>query len=307
MQDSPDIMLSGALGIDRALRQAGDLVASSEAFAQVMADLGVIDLPPAAQADTAQLRAIASLYLAATLEDAGLISAAEDLTRLVRTGTLPGELGSAAPLLEAFWRERSERTSQTERAALFSRLFGASGADDMLSVQNAGFEEMLLDLCEAIVQAADGAGQGRVRSLAIRMAENLGQGANEMTLMLARDVIDSIGKAVAILNHPQIKTILSARTLWEAVTAIDRRFRRTARPTLTHLRRGRAGMAVIAWLAESIGSAESGSGRMIEPGDPVVDAAVDWLDETLSIMREAGEQAASQPEPGRARWAELGR
>ncbi|HMJ92715.1 MAG TPA: hypothetical protein VK472_01310, partial [Allosphingosinicella sp.] len=88
------------LGVERALRQAGDLVNQADAMAMVMAELGDIRLPPAATpADAAQLRAVASLYLASTLEAAGLISAAEDLTRLARTGALMGDVGGAGPLI----------------------------------------------------------------------------------------------------------------------------------------------------------------------------------------------------------------
>ena len=51
-----------------------------------------------ARIDQAQLRAIASLYLAAELEAAGVVPAVEHLTRLARTGALDLDLGEAAPL-----------------------------------------------------------------------------------------------------------------------------------------------------------------------------------------------------------------
>jgi len=101
-----------------------------------------------------------------------------------------------------------------------------------------------------------------------------------------------------------------ARTLWDAVTAIDRRFRRTPRPTLTHLRRGRAGMAVLAWLADTIETIEGSAGALVAAGDLVIDAAIDWVDETLAIVR--GEEARS-PSPdasvggGASDWRDLGR
>jgi hypothetical protein len=308
---------STPFGLRRALDEAEHLLLAAEAHSVMMAELGQIDLPAAERADAMQLRAIASLYLASTLEAAGLIQAADDLTRLARTGALGGDLGEAAPLVEAFWAARNDRAGEPERLALFGRLFGApAGPDDAASGANGVFEEMLLDLCDAIMKAVDGGGQGRVRTAAARLAENVASASNDMVQMLAREILQSLGQAIAILNHPSVRTMLTARTMWDAVTAIDRRFRRQTRPTLTHLRRGRAGMAVLAWLADHVDTIDGGGGPLISNGDLVVDAAIDWVDETLSIVRgESGGATASAPTPDRdtrtstggSPWRDLGR
>lgn len=299
-------------GLTRAVADAEHLLLASEAHAVMLAELGDIDLPPAARGDAMQLRAIASLYLASTLEAAGLIQAADDFTRLARSGAIPGDIGEAGSLIEAFWDARNQRISEAERLALFGRLFGAPvGPDDASGGANAGFEELLLDLCDAIMKAADGGSQGKVRAGGIRLAENIADAAGSMVQMMAREILDSLSQAIAILNHPQVRAMLMARTLWDAVTSIDRRFRRTPRPTLTHLRRGRAGMAVLAWLADTIETIEASAGTLVGPGDLVIDAAIDWVDETLAIVR--GEEAG-MPSPdvsgrtgGASSWRDLGR
>lgn len=298
---------STPFGLRRALEDAEALLLSSELHATMLAELDLPELPPAARADAMQLRAIASLYLASTLEAAGLIQAADDLTRLVRTGAVQGDLGEAAPLIEGFWDARNDRASEAERLALFGRLFGApAGPDDAAGGANSGFEEMLLDLCDAIMKAIDGGSQGRVRAAATVLAENVAHASNDMVQLLAREILDSLGRAIGILNHPDVRTMLGGRTMWDAVAAIDRRFRRTARPTLTHLRRGRAGMAVLAWLADHADKLD-GAGTLVANGDIVVDAAIDWVDETLSIVR--GDQGeAKQPAGGSgSAWRDLAR
>lgn len=313
MNAPADFSPARMLGVERALRQAGDLVASAESVALALAELGTIDLPPSTMpTDAAQLRAVASLYLASTLEAAGLIACADDLTRLARSGGLPGDLGEAAPLIDSFWRERDDRASGDERLALFARLFGApAGPPDVAISPNVAFEEMLLDLCDALIKASDGSGNGqaRVRTMGMRLAENLASASNDMTLFLAREVVESLGKAIAILNNPTVKTRLMARTLWETVAALDRRFGRTPRATLTHLRRGRAGMAVLAWLADAYPTLDTRAGALVEQNSPVVDAAIDWVDETLTLADEDSRIAAPVPAQGRASddWAALGR
>lgn len=301
---------STPFGLTRAIEDAHALLLSAELHATMLAELGLPELPAAPRADAMQLRAVASLYLASTLEAAGLIQAADDLTRLARTGALSGDLGEAGQLVETFWSGRNERASEPERLALFGRLFGApAGPDDLSGGANSGFEEMLLDLCDAIMKAIDGGSQGRVRAAAALLAENVAHASNDMVQILARDILDSLGAAIAILNHPDVRAMLAARTMWDAVAAIDRRFRRASRPTLTHLRRGRAGMAVLAWLADKIDSLDDAPGALVTNGDLVVDAAIDWVDETLSIVRGGGDlppQPAKSSGDGSA-WRDLGR
>jgi hypothetical protein len=306
-------------GLNRAVSDARNLLLAAEAHSVMMAELGGIELPPAAVADAMMLRAVASLYLASTLEAAGLIQATEDFTALARTGALPGDLGAAGPLVDAFWKSRNQRIAESERLALFGRLFGApAGPDDAAASANGQFEELLLDLCDSIMKSVDGGSQGRVRQSGIRLAENIASAANDMVRMAARDIFDSVSQAIAILNHAEVRAMLASRTLWDAVAAIDRRFRRPARPTLSHLRRGRAGMAVLAWLADAVDTLEQGSGALVAGGDPVVDAAIEWVDETLSLVRQqdttdsvSSARGAVAAAPGGAGggsvWRDLGR
>jgi len=305
-------------GLMRAVDDAHNLLLAAETHALMMAELGQIDLPPTAAADAMQLRAIASLYLASTLEAAGLIQAAEDFTALARTGAIAGDLGEAAALVEAFWRGRTQRINEPERLALFGRLFGApSGPQDVAGGINGDFEELLLDLCDAIIKAVDGGSQGRVRETGMRVAENVASASNDMVQMEARDIVNSLSQAIGILNHAQVRAMLMARTLWDAVGSIDRRFKRPPRPTLSHLRRGRAGMAVLAWLADVIDSLERSSGPIVHAGDSVLDSAIEWVDETLSLVRGEDAQSTASPRsaiaapPGTQRtgsvWRDLGR
>jgi hypothetical protein len=307
-------LLLGGRAVDRALARAGDLVAMAESVAFVMADLGQINLPPSAPVDAAQLRGVASLYLASTLEAAGIIQAAEDLTRLARAGDLNRELGAAAALLDAFWDARADRPTSAERVAMFTRLFGTPpGPTDAEAGENGVFEELLLDLCDAIIAASDSQNSrtpSRVRPAALALAENLAGAASSMTLFLAREVLDTLGQSLAILNHPAVKTALMARTMWDAVAALDRRLKRPRRQTLVHLRRGKAGMTVIAWLAEVVPTLGEIARVEVSPDSPVIDAAVDWLDETLELMNAEPDPVPPKPRPAdapaRDDWAQLG-
>jgi hypothetical protein len=44
-------------------------------------------------------------------------------------------------------------------------------------------------------------------------------------------------------------------------------------------------MAVLAWLADEVDSLERGTGALVSAGDTVIDSAIEWVDETLSLVR----------------------
>ena len=276
----------------------------------MLAELGQIELPPTTYADPMQLRAIASLYLAATLESAGLIDAADDLVRMVRAGMLAGDLGEATAAVQAFWRDRRDHIQPNERQALFARLFGTpSDTIDIEAGSNAAFDEHMLDLCDAIIKAAENGAPRQLHVAATRLAENIGGTANDALLMMAREIIDTLSKAIAILNNPGIRAMLAVRTMWDAVAAIDRRLKRPPRGTLNHLRRGRAGMAVIAWVADVLTEVDRDGPAALMPPEVIIAAAVDWIDETVALLRQEEANAAQQDPASGARnqpaWADL--
>ena len=169
------------------------------------------------------LNAVATLYLAAELEGAGVIPAAEALTRLARTGNISLDLGAAAPLIEAFWQSRNERASVEERLGFFSGLFGTPGGPvHSEHPRNSEFEDQMIDICEALYKLDERASnaswggvaqQSRVRRAAQRLLANVAQVSSGMTVFLAQEILASIRQALAILNHPALKGTFGARTV----------------------------------------------------------------------------------------------
>src|SRR5688572_5798931 len=90
-----------------ALSTSARLVARATAphLTVALDQLGDIDIPEpvAAHIDQAQLRALATLYLAADLESAGLIQSVEALAGFASAG-VGIDLGGAEPLLAEWWR-----------------------------------------------------------------------------------------------------------------------------------------------------------------------------------------------------------
>ncbi len=285
-----DAMLAGALALGEALV----LRATASGLAFALDELGNIELPEpvAARIDRAQLRALASIYLAADLEPAGIIVAVEQLASLSATGALRFDLGGAVPLLEQWWRNRNHRMTPEERNAFFAQLFGtSSGPTSASRRRNARFEDRMLELCEALTQFEEAGGrtadgttmaQARVRTAARTLAQNLGDAGGGMTAFVASEVMQTLKLAFTVLSHPDLRGPLHARDIWEVVAAIGRISREPGREVQPYVRRGKAGMLVISWLADSLETV-LGSGSVVQLGDPIIGAAFDWLDATLQL------------------------
>jgi hypothetical protein len=269
--------------------------ATAHGLAIALDQLGDIDIPEpvAARIDKAQLRALATLYLAADLESAGIIGSAEALAGFASTGAAGIDAGAAEPLLADWWRRRRDRLSAAERNAFFSRLFGtASGPVAADADGNVQFESHMLELCEALykldeLSTGDPYGgsmqQARVRRAARALMQNLSDAGGGLTAFMAGEIIAALKQAFAIIGHPDLRAAFASRDVWGVVAGIARLSRVAVHPPAPYVRRGRAGMTVIAWLADVSDQVGGPGGPLVAIGHPVVGSAIDWIEATLDI------------------------
>lgn len=306
-----DALVSSAITIGERLAAR----ATAHGLAFTLGELGDIDIPePDARIDKAQLRALATLYLAADLEPAGIIPAVEALASLASTGAASLDLGAAGPLLVNWWRSRHDRTSAAERNAFFSRLFGTSAGPVAADAdRNFQFEDRMLELCEALykldeIPSGDPYGgtlqQQRVRRAARALAQNLADAGGGITAFMATEIIAALKEAFAIIGHPQLRGVFAARDLWGVVNAISRLSRIRFNPPAPYVRRGRAGMTVIAWLADVSHQLGDIGGPIVAIGHPVVGSAIEWIEATLDIGEALA--PAAPPPASSSPWSALG-
>ena len=306
-------MNAGDKDLDLLVQSANQLVSAASVYALTLEELDAIHLPPATPVDIDQalLRAIASLYLASELENAGVIPAAEALAQLAVSGSLTVDLGHAGPLIQAFWKERNSRASDSERTGFYAAFFGTTGGpEDSVRGRNLEFEDLLINLCEALYKLDERASnlswgstaqQARVRSASQQLLHNLLSVSGGITVFMAKEILGLLREALAILGHSSVKAALHARSLWDAIDEIDRRMRRPLREHDLFVRRGQAGMTILAWLADAA-PLLSTNRPLVGLDHPVIPAAVEWLEASLSL----GQTAQTSP-PGAATpsWAEL--
>lgn len=304
----PPVMLLDADGLPATLAHALALaeLANARGAALALTELGDIELPdttPSGAEDQAQIRAIAPLYLAAQLEEAGLLLAVETISGLAISGALQVDLGPAAALIENFWQQRNERFHENERRALFARLFGADQSESVPSargrpaVLNEAFENLMIDLSESLYKLDEitiGANYGSPHSqnrlivAARNLAENLLNNGGGMTAFAAKEILNTIQAAVQILQQPAVQHAFGSRSLWTAVRAIGSRYLHLDRDTSAYVARGKSGLILLSWLADSL-THPGGTQPLATIDHPAVEAATEWLQASLTI-REAAAQ-----------------
>jgi hypothetical protein len=291
--------------LDLALAEAEEVLRRAEATSVALADLGGIDLPPGSggtAADQAHLRSIASLYLAAELEAALLVPAAELLASLAASGGLPGATGDLAQdadtVLSGFWHARHQRMTAGERRALFARLFGTEGPTapaDPPGV-NDHFEALFIDLCEALFKLDDmasdssyggAAQQTRLRTAAGRVADNLLRHTGSMTVFAARDLLATVQAALTLFKQRPLQQVFGVQSVWAAVGEVSRRYLHTEAEAEAHIACGKDGCTVLAWLADALPQLGNGSGPLTTLDNPVIAAATDWLQTSLGLSERA--------------------
>jgi hypothetical protein len=285
--------------MERSLALSQRLVGHARAFAAQLGlpELGDIDLPPigGSAADQAGLRAAAALYLASELESARLVPAMEVLAGVYATGALPVEVGPAASMLLGVWRHRNQRFGRPEREAFFARLFGRSGGPGLATSSGGGsnerFETLLLDLCESLYRLQssfprdhpDRGSQVAIAVAAQYLISNLSPRSRGMTVYAAGDMVTAIRDAVAIFSEARVQSAVGASSMWGAVRNTTRDYLNEEVDLDAHVRRGQSGQVLLAWLAHAAPQLGLSSSPTVEPDEPVVSAAVSWLQVSLAL------------------------
>jgi hypothetical protein len=223
------------------------------------------------------LEQLAHAYLFAELESAALIVCADavvDARASLRASH------ALAVKLEAYVELLRHSPSTLEREAFYVRCFGVGRHASLDERGNHAFYPRFAELCNAL-----GALSLRGQPLALRLVQERARGSlerllAELSLLAGSDllVIPRIGRlaaaAIAILSDSELAAILGAVGIQGVVSAL---VGGVAVDLQVAHGRGRAGQAVLqdcARLAERVRAAAAG---FVEPNDPAVGHAVQWL------------------------------
>lgn len=238
----------------RTLAQAMDAVwqlsARHAARAGALTELGDIDLPDTAPTteDAQHLEAIAPLYLAHELEQAGLLRTAELVAGLFASGAITQPLGPSAQLIADFWRGRRERLSEAERQQLFAQVF-----------EPQGFYLLMQALCGALSdqlgnppRASDVHAQVVLHEAAEALGGWLVPRAVGMAAFAAQDIVHALSQATHFLRDRLLLTAFGVHDLWGLLETVGSTQGQGTAAIRQHVELGRQGTTVLAWLAGAV-------------------------------------------------------
>jgi hypothetical protein len=281
--------------LEHGLAVAERLTAHAYLRALALNALNGVTLPhPAPADDQAHLRTLGSLYLLSQLEQASLLPAVELLAGIGVGGEVSVDLGPAAAKLMEFWRHRKERFSPDERRHMFEKLFDPN------------FENLMISLCEALYKLDEGViekgasnplEQAKVRTLAQELAEYLLNHTTAESTFAANDILAATREATDILKDPHVEHAFGAHNVWMTVSAIVKRYGAAGGDPSSFVVRGKAGLTILSWLADAQKVISASTQPLVGLDNPVIAAAVDWLQSSLAIEQgKAGmETAAARP------------
>lgn len=296
-QETEQVHSVGSVGyLEHGLALAERLTVHAYTRALALHPPGHLTLPqPAPADDQAHLRTLAALYLTSQLEQASLLPSVELLAGIGAGVSV--DLGPASSKLMDFWRHRKERFSPEERRGLFERLFDSN------------FENLMISLCEALYKLDEGVipqgrsnplEQAKVRTLGEQLAEYLLNHTTGESTFAASDILASTRAATEILKDPRVEHAFGAHNVWMTVSSIMRRYGVAAPDPVSFVVRGRAGLTILSWLADAHGLINTSTQPLVGLDNPVIAAAVDWLQSSLAIEQSkavAPTPAASPPQP----------
>jgi len=231
--------------------------------------------------------------MASELEHTRLLDVTETFCGLYVTGAIQMNLGQGSARLVSFWKNRNDRFSARERRAMFARLFGT---DDPAMAAPAGrndtFEKIMLDLVNAIYRTHEfqsfHAGpyidhEAFLHVSMRRLVANLISHSGGFMAFAAREILDSIQKALDILRLRPVQLSAQANGVWSTVQNMARRFFRVDLQISPRVIRAKTGQQIIAYIAELAPTLDSTSPSPIPRNHSVVSAAGAWLQATAEL------------------------
>ncbi|MGH7455553.1 MAG: hypothetical protein ACRENG_29635 [bacterium] len=158
--------------------------------------------------------------------------------------------------------------------------------------RNSAFETLMTGLTEALYKldehptfhAEAGTYEAtRLRQAASQLADNLISRSSGIASFAARDILEMIQQALEILKQTPVQQAVSASSVWGAVRSIAERYMNESFDISSHVTRGKAGMMVLAWLAEALPHLGDYNAPLVALDHPVIAAATEWLQASLAL------------------------
>lgn len=234
--------------------------------------LGVIDLPELGPEPivAAQVQIGAVLYWCSEVEATGLLACLDALAQALATGAADLPVRDPA-MLYAWWKGRHDRFASSERRALYGRLFDRTFQSSLEALARA-----FVDLGRRPRELGIGDLQARIGSVASEVGRHLSDRATGIAGFAARDILDQIRRALALLREPGLAGALGGGSPWAIVERWAPRLIEQAPAVHGHTARAEAGLTLLRWVGDHAAQLRAAASR-ITRRHPLVTHAETWI------------------------------
>ena len=235
--------------------------------------LGIIDLPSLGPEPlvSAQIRVGAVLYWCYELELAGLLPFVEALGEALSTGALPLDDPTGARRLFRWWRRKSDRFTAPERKAVFNQVFDPGRFDGEMRLVVDALTEIGRTRRDLQLSGL----QARLATASVSLGKTVSDRSVGIAAFAARDIVADIRTALGFLRDPALSRTLGGGSPWRVLSSWAPRLLGRSPPVHQHIQRARAGLQILAWIADNAGSLDAGA-RRVGRTHVLVQAAESW-------------------------------
>jgi hypothetical protein len=217
------------------------------------------------------IHALAAIYLAYMLEEAGFFATVDRIAALFASGMLPVGGGTATDFLGSRWPQSQMRLSEKDRRNLYARTLGVPGGDNGVT-PNRDFDQLWIRFISAVADASERASQARA---ARNLAANLSEHGYGMARFVAPELRKQVSDMIAQLSNHEVTAAFGARDMWQVIDEVSTRELGGARSTARYATMAVSGAKIVDWLAASAAVLQDDEWEAVD-GD-LVAACECWL------------------------------
>ena len=235
-------------------------------------DIDLPDLEEGTESDIVadNVKAVAAILFAASLEDLKYFTVADKIAEMFVTGMLPISRGTGGELLYRWVRTSSDRMTEIERRSLYARALGVAQGSVEEPLANREFSDLWIRFLSAVSYfERDKDSQARKKVLSETvfkagrdLAVNLSLHGYGMAHFAAVELQATVRDVSNIFSAPDVLAAFGARDRWQLVERVSAMSLGGSVNSVRQRTMAQSGSRIVLWLADNAATLVSPSGAL---------------------------------------------
>jgi len=209
------------------------------------------DVPADVEIVPDNIRALASLYQTAMLEEMKLFATIDKVVEHFWMGVLPISRSDAGDALYRYHRDAPQRLSEGDRRSLYGRTLGIAIGSIDEPKRNHEFAERWARCLAAISRYGHDGARAPVLEAALALAHNGSSHGFGIAHFAAVELGDTVRRILRVLSSAEILAAYGVSSLWQLVERISQQYLGGAADGPRYRTMADAGLHVLRWLGDN--------------------------------------------------------